>query len=168
MIVSTEECPNPNTIFDSTNAELGNVRSVIDFNTGKILGSDFDYKCRSGYVLFVSKQGGDYKRAPSDMITYECRRRTGSTFESDPSIEEHGQPKCKLSIPAMCQSNFPRCRPLPSIPNGAVSYGNREPGDFATYSCREEYRLTPVGQDKRECSKDGNWSGKDPKCESKK
>ena len=60
---------------------------------------------------------------------------------------------------------FPRC-PLPRIPNGAVNHGNREPGDVATYSCRQGYRLK--GPEKRECGKDGKWSGEDPVCESKK
>ena len=85
-------CPNPSSVFDSTNANPSSVRSVLDFNTNQILGSEFDYKCQSGFVLFVSKNGGDYERAPSDSITYECLRRTGSTF--DPSIRENGRPKC--------------------------------------------------------------------------
>ena len=75
--------------LDTTNV---NPSSVRDFNTNKILGSEFDYKCQSGFVLFVSKNGGAYERASSDSITYECLRSTGSTF--DPSIRENGRPKC--------------------------------------------------------------------------
>ena len=60
------------------------------------------------------------------------------------------------------------CRVLPTPLNGAVNYGNREPGDVATYSCKDRYRL--VGPERRICARDqdGEWSGMHPICESKK
>ena len=75
-------------------------------------------------------------------------------------------------MPAMlCQSRqesefeslgFPRC-PLPSLRNGEVSHGNREPGDVAAYSCRSNFRL--IGPKERTCGQDGKWSGEEPVCE---
>ena len=70
------------------------------------------------------------------------------------------------------QYNFhagaPLCPVLPAPPNGAVNYGNREPGDVATYTCRHGYRL--VGPEMRICARDqaGKWSGIHSVCESKK
>ena len=62
------------------------------------------------------------------------------------------------------------CRELPAPLNGAVDYGNREPGDVANYTCRDSYRL--VGQKTRICERhqDGitEWSGNHPVCKSKK
>ena len=33
LFFSTEECPNPSTFFDSTNANPSSVRNLLDFNT---------------------------------------------------------------------------------------------------------------------------------------
>ena len=59
---------------------------------------------------------------------------------------------------------FPLC-PIPSLPNGQVNHGDREPGDVASYSCRGGYRL--VGPKERRCGQDqdGEWSGEEPVCE---
>jgi hypothetical protein len=172
IIVSTEECPNPSTVFDSTNADPSSVRSVLAFGSGQIKGSEFDYKCQSGFVLFVSKNGGDYERAPSDSITYECLRSTGSTF--DPSIRANGRPKCMSYFKYLYARSlhlnyrvlgFPLCPELPSVSNGAVSSASREPGATATYSCDQGYDLS--GPRTRTCGQDGKWSGQEPSCESK-
>ena len=87
------QCPHPREEFNIANTDITSINSINDFNTGEVIGAQFDYKCASGYILFVSHdKGASFQRSSTPSISYECRLNSGSY---QPSIDANGIPRCK-------------------------------------------------------------------------
>lgn len=107
------------------------------------------YSCNPGYILDGPKvrtcrHDGTWKdKAPI------CKRKNHSRIYISQYIAF-----CTIAVD---------CGPLPDIPYGKVSVKPyTKLGSIAKYSCDDKYKL--VGDDKRVCQPNGNWSGKEPKC----
>lgn len=57
------------------------------------------------------------------------------------------------------------CSVLPNPPNGQVTQNSTSVGSIARYSCDKGFELN--GAEERECLGDGNWSEREPSCDSK-
>ncbi len=68
----------------------------------------------------------------------------------------------RLLLHNQCTFTAVECSALPSIPNGAITYGPDTIADFdvgtmATHTCNDGFVL--VGSETRECLVGGRWSG---------
>ena len=89
-------------MFDLDHTDIDTINSIYDFLTNEIIGAKFDYKCASGYILFISKNGESFKKASSTSIEYECFLNSGSYKQS---IERNGTPKCKSHFKEQTQGH---------------------------------------------------------------
>lgn len=60
-----------------------------------------------------------------------------------------------------------RCQRPGDIGQGSVTVNDQQynAGAVATYSCNDGYQL--MGNSQRTCGENGDWSGSQPRCESK-
>ncbi len=62
----------------------------------------------------------------------------------------------------LCEAQVLRCNPLPNIGNGRVFATGDVVGSAAVYACDLGFQL--VGENRRTCQSDGEWSLTEPFC----
>ena len=105
---------------------------------GRAIGSGFQF----GNEIEIQCDEGFY-------LVGKARPKCGPNGDWD---YEGVAPHCELS----------GCPDLPKISNGLATETGSGIGATVTFRCNDGYRLH--GSDRRECTKDGTWSGSDPYC----
>ncbi|XP_029462793.1 complement factor B-like isoform X2 [Rhinatrema bivittatum] len=95
-----------------------------------------------------------------DTVHFECEEGYGMFGSPNRTCQPNGEWSGRIAI---CDNAKTFC-PNPGIPLGGQRQGNRfEEGKKVHYTCFQ--KLVLRGSSARTCKKDGQWSGKEPKCE---
>ena len=94
---------------------------------------------------------------PGDTASYTCNRGYDLVGKNTRTCQDNGKwsgeaPRCRLVV----------CETLRDPANGDVDQNGNRPGSTATYTCDRGYVL--VGQVRRTCQNNGEWSGEAPTC----
>ena len=156
---------------------------------GNTPGSTVTYTCNSGFVLVGEETRNCQANGEWSGVAPSCRRVTCdkltapangdinqngntpgyiATYTCDPGYELVGGSTRTCQTNGQWSADAPKCRFIivceylayPS--NGNVDQIGSRPGSTATYTCDRGYEL--VGQARRTCQNNGEWSGEAPHC----
>ncbi|XP_003387839.1 PREDICTED: sushi, von Willebrand factor type A, EGF and pentraxin domain-containing protein 1-like isoform X2 [Amphimedon queenslandica] len=156
--------------------------------TSTRIGAVATYSCNDGFALVgnknrVCRPHGQWSGVAPSCQEISCGTladpKNGNVKFSSTSVGSTAEYSCSAGFLLVgdkirtCQSNrewsgmAPVCRPLScgrleSPQNGKVIISGTTPGSVATYSCNQGFTL--MGQYKRTCQVNGEWSGSTPNC----